>query len=73
MPLFPVFLQVIISYLNLLGRNDAALIQKAWNHMNDSLRTNIFVCYPPETIACACIFLAARQLKVKGQFMLLYI
>ena len=32
--------------------------------MNDSLRTNLFVRFPPETIACACIFLAARELKV---------
>ena len=33
--------------------------------MNDALRTNVFVRYQPETIACACIFLSARQLKVK--------
>ena len=32
--------------------------------MNDSLRTNAFVRHSRETIACACIFLAARQLKV---------
>ena len=32
--------------------------------MNDSLRTNVFVRFSPETIACACIYLAARQLKV---------
>ena len=32
--------------------------------MNDSLRTNVFVRYSPETIACACISLAARQLQV---------
>ena len=32
--------------------------------MNDSLRTNVFVRYFPETIACACIYLAARQLKI---------
>lgn len=34
------------------------------NYMNDSLRTNVFVRFSPETIACACIFLSARQLKV---------
>lgn len=34
------------------------------NHMNDSLRTNVFVRFTPETIACACIFLSARQLRV---------
>ena len=32
--------------------------------MNDTLRTNVFVKFTPETIACACIFLAARQLQV---------
>ena len=32
--------------------------------MNDSLRTDVFVRFPPETIACACIFLAARNEKV---------
>ena len=32
--------------------------------MNDSLRTSVFVRYPPETIGCACIFLSARQLGV---------
>lgn len=32
--------------------------------MNDSLRTDVFVRYPPETIACACIYLSARQLQV---------
>lgn len=32
--------------------------------MNDSLRTDVFVRYSPETIACACIFLSARKLGV---------
>ena len=32
--------------------------------MNDSFRSNVFVRFQPETIACACIYLAARKLKV---------
>lgn len=32
--------------------------------MNDSLRTNVFVRYSPEKIACSCIFLSARELKI---------
>lgn len=32
--------------------------------MNDSLRTDIFLRYTPETIACACIDLAARNLQI---------
>jgi hypothetical protein len=34
--------------------------------MNDSLRTDIFLRFTPETIACACIDLAARTLQVKS-------
>lgn len=36
------------------------------NYMNDTLRTNVFVRFQAETIACACIFLAARALQVRG-------
>ncbi|XP_075460906.1 cyclin-L2 isoform X3 [Ascaphus truei] len=32
--------------------------------MNDSLRTDVFVRFSPETIACACIYLAARTLEI---------
>ncbi|CAC5385116.1 CCNL [Mytilus coruscus] len=35
-----------------------------WNYMNDSFRTNVFVRFLPESIACACIYLAARQLQI---------
>lgn len=34
------------------------------NFMNDSLRTDVFVRYPPETVAVACIYLSARKLRV---------
>ena len=36
----------------------------ARNYMNDALRTDVFLRYSPETIACACIWLAARLRKV---------
>ena len=36
--------------------------------MNDSLRTNVFVQFSPEKIACACIYLAARKFQVLQQF-----
>lgn len=39
------------------------------NYMNDALRTNAFVRFEPETIACACIFLAARVLEVRPWMM----
>lgn len=34
------------------------------NYMNDCLRTNVFVRFEAETIACACISLAARALQI---------
>lgn len=34
------------------------------NYMNDSLRTDIFLRYRPEIIACACIYLSARELQI---------
>jgi len=32
--------------------------------MNDSLRTDVFLRYHPETVASACIYLTARKLKI---------
>ncbi|XP_069069391.1 cyclin-L1 isoform X3 [Pleurodeles waltl] len=56
--------KIIVMYLQVLEceRNET-LVQTAWNYMNDCLRTNVFVRFPPETIACACIYLAARALQ----------
>lgn len=34
------------------------------NYMNDALRTDVFVRFEPEAIACACIYLAARVLRI---------
>ncbi|KAJ7379576.1 Cyclin-L1 [Desmophyllum pertusum] len=57
--------KIIIMYLQILDcETNTLLAQQAWNFMNDSFRTNIFVRYSPETIACACIFLSSRQLGI---------
>lgn len=32
--------------------------------MNDALRSDVFVRYDPETVACACIYLSARRLRI---------
>lgn len=57
--------KVIITYLQILEHEkNVALARSAWNFMNDSLRTDVFVRFSPDIIACACIFLAARTVKV---------
>lgn len=43
------------------------------NYMNDSLRTNVFVRFQAETIACACIYLAARVLQVQDHRLAIFI
>ena len=32
--------------------------------MNDSLRSDVFLRHQPETVACACVYLGARQLQL---------
>ncbi|KAI1893892.1 hypothetical protein AGOR_G00128330 [Albula goreensis] len=56
--------KIIVMYLQVLECENQTLIQTAWNYMNDSLRTNVFVRFQAETIACACIYLAARALQM---------
>uniref|UniRef100_A0A8C6K613 Uncharacterized protein n=1 Tax=Melopsittacus undulatus TaxID=13146 RepID=A0A8C6K613_MELUD len=41
-----------------------AVLLSSRNYMNDSLRTDVFVRFQPESIACACIYLAARTLEI---------
>lgn len=63
--LFHVLLQLIVMYLQILMlAENKPLMQKAWNYMNDSLRTEVFLRYSPETVACACIYLSARVLRI---------
>ncbi|XP_031717057.1 cyclin-L1a isoform X3 [Anarrhichthys ocellatus] len=57
--------KIIVMYLQVLEcEKNQTLVQTAWNYMNDTLRTNVFVRFQAETIACACIFLAARALQI---------
>lgn len=60
--------KLIVSYIKLLGFADQhiqeKLAQRAWNYMNDGLRTNIFVRFPRTAIACACLHLATIDLEV---------
>uniref|UniRef100_A0A8C1HHP2 Uncharacterized protein n=1 Tax=Cyprinus carpio carpio TaxID=630221 RepID=A0A8C1HHP2_CYPCA len=57
--------KVIVMYLQVLEcEKNTRLVQMAWNYMNDSLRTDVFLKFRAETIACACIFLSARVLQI---------
>ncbi|XP_058530205.1 cyclin-L2 isoform X3 [Ochotona princeps] len=57
--------KIIVVYLQVLEcERNQQLVQTAWNYMNDSLRTDVFVRFHPESIACACICLAARTLEI---------
>ncbi|KAK7159447.1 hypothetical protein R3I94_005702 [Phoxinus phoxinus] len=57
--------KIIVMYLQVLEcEKNQMLVQTAWNYMNDALRTNAFLRFEPETIACACIYLAARVLQI---------
>ncbi|XP_047660524.1 cyclin-L1-like isoform X2 [Tachysurus fulvidraco] len=57
--------KMIVMYLQVLEcEKNQILVQTAWNYMNDALRTDVFVRFEPETIACACIYLAARTLQI---------
>lgn len=57
--------KLIVMYLQVLGyEQNQRLMQLAWNFMNDSLRTDVFVRYNPESIACACIYLTARKINL---------
>ncbi|XP_014211108.1 cyclin-L1 isoform X2 [Copidosoma floridanum] len=54
--------KIIVMYLQMLGyEKNVELMQLCWNYMNDSLRSDVFLRYEPETVACACIYLAARE------------
>lgn len=57
-------IMVYLKYLNFEEERNREMLQLAWNYMNDSFRTDVFVRYQPETIACACISLSARKLGI---------
>lgn len=57
--------KLVVMYLQMLSyETNHKFVQMSWNFMNDSLRTDCFVRYQPETIACACIYLSARKLNI---------
>lgn len=57
--------KIIIVILKLFEQiQNQELTQLAWNFMNDSLKTDLFMRFTPDQIGCTCIWLAARQKKI---------
>ncbi|KAJ2310919.1 hypothetical protein H4R23_002436, partial [Coemansia sp. Cherry 401B] len=56
---------LLVNYLRSLELTEQPRVpQLAWNYLNDLLRTPVYVCFQPETIACGAIFLAAHTCNV---------
>ncbi|KAI9594864.1 cyclin-L1 [Syncephalis fuscata] len=56
---------LMVNYLQAMGLSDKQqLVQRAWNYLNDGLKTPIYVLHQPHTIACAVIQLAARYEQI---------
>ena len=52
----------LLYFIKMLGGGgDPVLAQAAWSHCNDSLHRDLCLRHPPEAIACAAIYLAARR------------
>jgi len=45
-------------------RDNQRLLQIAWNYCNDSLRTDVFIKYSQEAVACACIQMACEETQM---------
>ncbi|XP_026468513.1 cyclin-L1 [Ctenocephalides felis] len=57
--------KLIVMFLQVLCyEKNEKLMQLSWNYMNDSLRTDVFMRHNPETVACACIYMTARELNI---------
>ncbi|KAI8384778.1 cyclin-like protein [Radiomyces spectabilis] len=56
----------MINYLRILGLEEHDTVpKKAWNYLNDALRTHVYTNYTMPTIACGAIWLACRDQQVK--------
>ncbi|KAG2226034.1 hypothetical protein INT45_002500 [Circinella minor] len=57
---------LMINYLRILDlEEDEKVAGRAWNYLNDGLRSNVYATYDPATIACAAIWLACRDQAIK--------
>ena len=66
-PILDVFEILPLTIAKPINSGTMVFLSPSRNYINDSLRTDIFLRFKPETIACACIDLAARNLQVNEQ------
>ncbi|KAJ1850692.1 hypothetical protein LPJ76_006361 [Coemansia sp. RSA 638] len=56
--------RLLANYLRSLKLTDQERVpQLAWNYMNNLLRTPVYVCFQPETIACGAIFFGSARVQ----------
>lgn len=56
----------ILYYLRVLELDiEGDVSQRAWNYVNDSLRTDLSLRFRSEVVACAAIYMASRSLGIK--------
>ena len=56
----------VFTYFKALGLADRTeFVQRAWNYLNDSMRTASIVRFPPEVIAAACVYLTSRTTSLR--------
>ena len=55
-----------VTYCTLIGVDviNKECANLAWSYCNDAHRTDVFVRYPAETVACACVHLATLKLRI---------
>jgi cyclin L len=52
----------MLAYAKVLElTGEQQLLQRAWNYLNDSYRSDVYIRYSAETIACAVLWMAARH------------
>ena len=53
----------LLQFVSDLCPDDPSLLQIAWRIVNDTLRTDLCLLYPPSIIALACLHVACDFLK----------
>ncbi|KAJ1951520.1 hypothetical protein EC988_004022 [Linderina pennispora] len=57
---------LLVNYMQSLDLSSHPRVpQLAWNYLNDLLRTPIYVCFQPDTIACGAIYMAAYECNLQ--------